>query len=127
MKSSDRAINVAEQTQELTLLLYVSMKPQLRQHSFLWSPSYLTTETHLISFIAQCFADDLVQCQQAEGYMKRLIVSTALGVSNLVLVVVTDADILVMLVNQISCTHGHGSRPGFLCQRSCHPGEDLSS
>ena len=41
-----------------------------------------------------------VQCQQAEGDVGRLIIS------NIVLVVATDADILVMLVNKASDTHG---------------------
>ena len=38
--------------------------------------------------------------------MDRLIVSTALEVSNPVFVVATDTDIMVMLVNQASGIHG---------------------
>ena len=44
--------------------------------------------------------------QAAEGHPERLIVSTALDVSNPVPVVTTDTDILAMLVNHDSCTQG---------------------
>ena len=98
MKRGDRVINVAEQNKE----------PLLHQHCFLRSPnSYLTNKIRLISIIAQYFANDSVQCQKAGGGgAESLIVSTALDVSNPVLVVVTDADILVTLVNPANGTHG---------------------
>ena len=50
--------------------------------------------------------NDCVHCKQTEGNADRLNVSTALEVSNPVLVVATDTDILVMLVNQASGIHG---------------------
>ena len=81
------------------ILFDASMKPFVPQHSFLRNQ---TNKTRFISIITQCFRNDCVHCKQAEGDSDRLIVSTALEVSNPVFVVATDTDILVMLVNQIS-------------------------
>ena len=62
MKRGDRAVDVAEQAQGLTLLFDASVKALLHQHSFPRSPSYLTKKTRLIFIIAQCFANDSVKC-----------------------------------------------------------------
>ena len=88
--------------QRRDILFDTSMKPFVAQHSFLGNP---TNKTRL-SIITQCFVNDCVHCKQAEGGADRLIVSTALEVSNPVLVVATDTDILVMLVNQASGIRG---------------------
>ena len=90
----------------------------LHQHRFLRSPSEITNKTRLISIIAQCFANDSVQCKQAEGDAERPTVSIALDVSNSVHVVATDAE--------NACEPGklhtrrcvHRAKPTFLCQRS---------
>ena len=71
------------------------MKPVVPQHRFLRNSSYPTNKTCLISVIAQCFGD-----------ADKLIVSTALEVCNSVLVVATDIDILAMMMNYASGTHG---------------------
>ena len=60
MKRCDRAVNVAEQAHQLTLLFNASMKLLLHQQSFLGSPNCLTNKTRLISTIAQCLANDSV-------------------------------------------------------------------
>ena len=93
----------SQKTASRDILFDASMKPFVPQHSFLRNP---TNKTRLISIITQCFANDCVHCKQAEGDTDRLIVSTALDVSNPVLVVATDTDILVMLLNQASGIHG---------------------
>ena len=93
----------SQKTASRDILFDASMKPFIPQHSFLRNP---TNKMHLFSIITQCFANDCVHCKQAKRDADRLIVSTALEVSNLVLVVATDTDILVMLVNQASGIDG---------------------
>ena len=97
-------------------LFDASSKPFVSQHSFLRNP---TNKTRIIFIITQCVTNDCVQ--QAERDADRLIVSTALKMSNLVLIVATDTGNLVMLVNQASGIHG-----GVYMGRgltSCEPGE----
>ena len=104
--TSTKSIEHQRRTQKTAsrdILFNASMNPFVPQHSFLMN---LTSKTHLISIITQCFVNDCVLCKQVEGDAVRLIVSTALEVSNLVLVVATDTDILVLLVNQASGIHG---------------------
>ena len=81
------------------------MKLVVPQHIVLWNPSYTANNTRLISIIAQCIKIDSVHCRQADRDVDRLIVSTDREVSNPI-VVATDTEILVMLVNQACCTHG---------------------
>ena len=78
---------MVEQAHGLILLFDSSMKSLLHQCNFLRSPHYPTNKT-CFTF----FANYNVQWQQAEGEAERVIVSTALCVSNPVLVVATDAE-----------------------------------
>ena len=89
--------------QKPTLLFDASVKPLVLQHNFLRSPSYVTNKIRHVVIMAQCFANDSVQCTLAEGDAE--IVSTALDASNPVLVVVTGADILLVQVNHASCIY----------------------
>ena len=93
----------SQKTVSCDILFDDSVKPFVPQHSFLGIP---TNKRRVISIITQCFVNDCVHCKQAEGGADRRIVSTALEVSCPVLVVATDTDILVMLVNQASGIHG---------------------